>query len=106
MAMLAVNLLYQFFLHTAHAPRLGVLEWVLNTPMHHRVHHAVNSSCLDKNFAGVFIVWDRIFGTFASAPPNEKLRSVFRSRRRRRTCSPSTSSNGAACCAICGRHRD
>jgi sterol desaturase/sphingolipid hydroxylase (fatty acid hydroxylase superfamily) len=74
MAMLALNLLYQFFLHTAHAPRLGALEWVLNTPTHHRVHHAVNASCLDKNFAGVFIVWDRMFGTFANAPPDEKLR--------------------------------
>jgi sterol desaturase/sphingolipid hydroxylase (fatty acid hydroxylase superfamily) len=74
MAMLALNLLYQFFLHTAYAPRLGALEWVLNTPTHHRVHHAVNSSCLDKNFAGVFIVWDRMFGTFASASPDEKLR--------------------------------
>jgi sterol desaturase/sphingolipid hydroxylase (fatty acid hydroxylase superfamily) len=72
--MLALNLLYQFFLHTAYAPRLGALEWVLNTPTHHRVHHAVNSSCLDKNFAGVFIVWDRMFGTFASASPDEKLR--------------------------------
>jgi sterol desaturase/sphingolipid hydroxylase (fatty acid hydroxylase superfamily) len=47
---------------------------VLNTPTHHRVHHAVNASCLDKNFAGVFIVWDRMFGTFANAPPDEKLR--------------------------------
>ena len=74
MAMVALNLLYQFFLHTEHAPRLGALEWVLNTPAHHRVHHASNAACLDKNFAGVLIVWDRMFGTFAGAPPDEKLR--------------------------------
>jgi sterol desaturase/sphingolipid hydroxylase (fatty acid hydroxylase superfamily) len=72
--MFVLNLLYQFFLHTEHAPRLGPLEWVLNTPTHHRVHHASNASCLDKNFAGVFIGWDRLFGTFATAPADEKLR--------------------------------
>jgi sterol desaturase/sphingolipid hydroxylase (fatty acid hydroxylase superfamily) len=72
--MALLNLLYQFFLHTEHAPRLGPLEWVLNTPAHHRVHHASNASCLDKNFGGVFIIWDRLFGTFAEAPKDEKLR--------------------------------
>jgi sterol desaturase/sphingolipid hydroxylase (fatty acid hydroxylase superfamily) len=72
--MLVLNLLYQFFLHTEHAPRLGPLEWVLNTPAHHRVHHASNEACLDKNFSGVFIVWDRLFGTFAEAPLDETLR--------------------------------
>ena len=74
MAMVVLNLLYQFFLHTEHSPQLGALEWVLNTPTHHRVHHAANTACLDKNFAGVFIVWDRLFGTFAAAPNDEKLR--------------------------------
>src|SRR5262245_21724294 len=74
MGMVLLNLLYQFFLHTEHSPRLGPLEWVLNTPTHHRVHHASNTSCLDKNFAGVFIIWDRLFGTFAEAPRDEKLR--------------------------------
>jgi sterol desaturase/sphingolipid hydroxylase (fatty acid hydroxylase superfamily) len=74
MAMLVLNLLYQFFLHAARAPRLGPLEWLLNTPTHHRVHHAANATCLDKNFGGVFIVWDRLFGTFAVAPPDETLR--------------------------------
>jgi sterol desaturase/sphingolipid hydroxylase (fatty acid hydroxylase superfamily) len=73
-AMALLNLLYQFFLHTEHAPRLGPLEWVLNTPAHHRVHHAANEPCLDKNFGGVFIVWDRLFGTFAEVPQDEKLR--------------------------------
>jgi sterol desaturase/sphingolipid hydroxylase (fatty acid hydroxylase superfamily) len=73
MAMVVLNLFYQFFLHTEHAPHLGGLEWVLNTPTHHRVHHATNAACLDKNFAGVFIVWDRLFSTFAAAPSDEKL---------------------------------
>lgn len=73
-AMVVLNLLYQFFLHTEYAPRLGPLEWVLNTPTHHRVHHAANQACLNKNFGGVFIVWDRLFGTFAAAPNDEKLR--------------------------------
>ncbi len=78
MATIVLNLLYQFFLHTEHAPRLGALEWVLNTPTHHRVHHAANAACLDKNFAGVFVVWDRLFGTFAAAPGDEKLRFGLR----------------------------
>jgi sterol desaturase/sphingolipid hydroxylase (fatty acid hydroxylase superfamily) len=73
-AMALLNLIYQFFLHTEHAPRLGPLEWVLNTPAHHLVHHASNEHCLDKNFGGVFIIWDRLFGTFAEAPRDEKLR--------------------------------
>lgn len=72
--MLGANLLYQFFIHTELAPRLGPLEWVLNTPMHHRVHHASNRACLDKNYGGVLIVFDRLFGSFAEAPKDEKLR--------------------------------
>lgn len=73
-AMLGFNLAYQFFIHTELAPRLGVLEWVLNTPTHHRVHHAANQACLDRNFGGVLIVFDRLFGTFAAAPDGEPLR--------------------------------
>ena len=73
-AMLGVNLLYQFFIHTEFAPRLGPLEWVLNTPSHHRVHHASNESCLDKNYGGMLIVFDRLFGTFVEAPKDERLR--------------------------------
>jgi sterol desaturase/sphingolipid hydroxylase (fatty acid hydroxylase superfamily) len=72
--MALLNLVYQFFLHTEHAPHLGPLEWLLNTPAHHRVHHASNEHCLDKNFGGVFIIWDRLFGTFAEALRDEKLR--------------------------------
>jgi sterol desaturase/sphingolipid hydroxylase (fatty acid hydroxylase superfamily) len=73
-AMLAVNLLYQFFIHTEFVPRLGALEWVLNTPNHHRVHHASNAACLDRNYGGILIVFDRLFGTFAEAPRGERLR--------------------------------
>jgi sterol desaturase/sphingolipid hydroxylase (fatty acid hydroxylase superfamily) len=72
--LLAANLLYQFVLHTEAVGRLGPLEWVLNTPSHHRVHHASNASLLDKNFGGVLIVYDRLFGTFAAEPENEPLR--------------------------------
>jgi len=44
--------------------KVGPLEYVLNTPSHHRVHHGVNRYCIDKNFGGVLIIWDRIFGMF------------------------------------------
>ena len=73
-AMLGINLLYQFFIHTELAPRLGPLEWVLNTPRHHRVHHASNATCLDKNYGGILIIFDRLFGTFAEPPQAEPLR--------------------------------
>jgi alkylglycerol monooxygenase len=59
-----VVIVYQYWIHTRLIDRIGPLEWVLNTPSHHRVHHGVNPSYLDKNYAGVFIVWDRWFGTF------------------------------------------
>jgi sterol desaturase/sphingolipid hydroxylase (fatty acid hydroxylase superfamily) len=63
-AMLGINLLYQFWLHTDLVGRLGPLEWVFNTPSHHRVHHASNSVYLDRNYGGILIIWDRLFGTF------------------------------------------
>ena len=59
-----LNLVYQFWIHTKTVKRLGPLEWVLNTPSHHRVHHGVNEQYLDKNYAGVLIIWDRLFGSF------------------------------------------
>jgi sterol desaturase/sphingolipid hydroxylase (fatty acid hydroxylase superfamily) len=71
---LSLGLFYQFFLHLARAPRLGPLEWVLNTPRHHQVHHACNPGCVDRNFGAVLIVSDRMFGTFAHAPADETLR--------------------------------
>ncbi|PYS92732.1 MAG: hypothetical protein DMF62_00005, partial [Acidobacteria bacterium] len=58
------NLIYQFWIHTKLIQSLGPLEWVLNTPSHHRVHHGVNNPYLDKNYAGVLIIWDRMFGSF------------------------------------------
>ncbi|MBK9152971.1 MAG: sterol desaturase family protein [Chloracidobacterium sp.] len=58
------NLIYQFWIHTKLVGRLGPLEWVLNTPSHHRVHHGVNEKYIDRNYAGVLIIWDRLFGSF------------------------------------------
>jgi alkylglycerol monooxygenase len=58
------NLLYQFWIHTRVVGKLGPLEWILNTPSHHRVHHGTNLKYIDKNYAGVLIIWDRMFGTF------------------------------------------
>lgn len=60
----AFNLLYQFWIHTRVVGKLGPVELVMNTPSHHRVHHGVNRAYIDKNYAGVLIVWDRLFGTF------------------------------------------
>ena len=56
--------LYQFLLHTTVIPKLGWIEKIFVTPSHHRVHHGSNTQYLDKNYGGVLIVWDRIFGTF------------------------------------------
>ena len=67
--MQAINLMYQFFLHTDLIGRLGPLEWVLNTPSHHRVHHASNREYLDRNYGGILIIWDRLFHTFAREDP-------------------------------------
>jgi sterol desaturase/sphingolipid hydroxylase (fatty acid hydroxylase superfamily) len=61
----AWSLFYQFWIHTEAVDRLGPLEWFMNTPSHHRVHHGKNVPYLDKNHGGIFIVWDRLFGTFA-----------------------------------------
>ena len=65
LAAMEINLLYQYLLHTElPTPRLNKLGGVLNTPSHHRVHHGCNSAQIDKNFAGTFIIWDKLFGTF------------------------------------------
>ncbi len=58
------SLLYQFWIHTEAIDRLGPLEWVLNTPSHHRVHHGSNPQYLDRNYGGFTIVFDRLFGSF------------------------------------------
>jgi sterol desaturase/sphingolipid hydroxylase (fatty acid hydroxylase superfamily) len=62
--MVSISLIYQFFLHTQAVGKLGFVEYIFNTPSHHRVHHGVNVAYLDKNHAGILIIWDRIFGTF------------------------------------------
>ncbi|MDF4511544.1 sterol desaturase family protein [Vibrio parahaemolyticus] len=59
-----LNLGLQFFVHTQSIRSLSPLEWVFNTPSHHRVHHGINRQYIDKNYAGVLIIWDRMFGTF------------------------------------------
>jgi sterol desaturase/sphingolipid hydroxylase (fatty acid hydroxylase superfamily) len=69
-----VNLVYQFFLHTEAVGRLGPLEWVLNTPSHHRVHHGTNPRYLDANYGGMLIIWDRLFGTFTPEEDSDPVR--------------------------------
>lgn len=60
----AFNTLYQFWIHTELIGNLGPLEWILNTPSHHRVHHGSNPEYIDRNHGGTLILWDRLFGTF------------------------------------------
>src|SRR5437016_2199834 len=60
----AISLLYQFWIHSELVPKLGTVENVMNTPSHHRVHHAMNRQYLHKNYVVILIVWDRMFGTF------------------------------------------
>ncbi|CAB3381036.1 Hypothetical predicted protein [Cloeon dipterum] len=67
------SLLFQFWLHTEAVRHLGPLEWIFNTPRHHRVHHGANLYCLDKNYGGVLIIWDRLFGTFAPEKEGEEI---------------------------------
>jgi hypothetical protein len=61
---MGINLIYQFWIHTRAVGKLGFLEVFMNTPSHHRVHHGKDPKYCDKNHAGVFIIWDRMFGTF------------------------------------------
>ena len=65
-----LNLLYQFWIHTELVTSLGPLDYILNTASHHKVHHGANRYCLDKNYAGVLIIWDRMFGTFQEEQPD------------------------------------
>ena len=67
----AFSLVYQFWIHTETIGRMGPFEWVMNTPSHHRVHHAINARYLDANYAGVLIIWDRLFGTFVPEDDRE-----------------------------------
>lgn len=71
----ALNLIYQFWIHTEMIGRMPKwFEAVMNTPSHHRVHHGVNPRYLDSNYAGVFIVWDKMFGTFVPERDEEPVR--------------------------------
>lgn len=70
-----LNLIYQFWIHTEAVRRMPRwFEAVMNTPSHHRVHHATNPRYLDRNYAGTFIVWDRMFGTFEPECDEERIR--------------------------------
>ena len=70
-----LNLIYQFWVHTEHIGRLGWMEYVFITPSNHRAHHAQNDDYLDANYGGVFILWDRMFGTFIDE--REDLKPVY-----------------------------
>lgn len=71
----AANIAHQFVLHTEAVPRLpAIVEAVFNTPAHHRIHHASNPEYVDRNFGGILIVWDRLFGTFAAERPEDPPR--------------------------------
>ena len=71
---ISINLIYQFWVHTELVDKLPAwYEFVFNTPSHHRVHHASNIRYLDRNHGGVFIIWDRIFGTFSQEVDEEQV---------------------------------
>ena len=72
--MMGLNLTYQFWAHTEAVRRLpGWYEAIFNTPSHHRVHHGSNARYLDRNHAGVLIVWDKLFGTFSPEVDDEPV---------------------------------
>ena len=71
---MTLNLLYQFWLHTTWIPNLGILEYVLNTPQAHRIHHASNKEYIDGNYGGVLIVFDRLFGTYKAHRAEVEIR--------------------------------
>ena len=67
-----INLIYQFWVHSRHIPKLGWYELFFVTPSNHRVHHAQNDIYIDKNYGGVFIIWDRLFSTFQEEQDDEE----------------------------------
>jgi sterol desaturase/sphingolipid hydroxylase (fatty acid hydroxylase superfamily) len=73
MIMQSISLIYQFWIHTQIIDKMGVLEYFMNTPSHHRVHHGSNVRYLDRNHAGILIIWDKIFGTFEPENPKEPV---------------------------------
>jgi len=77
----ALNLIYQFWVHTQHVPKLGWAEWIFVTPSNHRAHHAQNAVYIDRNYGGVFILWDRLFNSYQEElelePPEFGIRSAL-----------------------------
>jgi sterol desaturase/sphingolipid hydroxylase (fatty acid hydroxylase superfamily) len=69
----AANLIYQFWVHTRFVNRLGVLDRIFVTPSNHRVHHAQNERYVDRNYGGIFVLWDRMFGTFTEESDDETV---------------------------------
>ncbi|KAJ3211609.1 hypothetical protein HK099_007961 [Clydaea vesicula] len=68
-----LDTLFQYWIHTELIGNLGPLEYFLNTPSHHRVHHGRNPYCIDQNYAGTLIIWDRMFGTFTAEKEDEPV---------------------------------
>jgi sterol desaturase/sphingolipid hydroxylase (fatty acid hydroxylase superfamily) len=69
----AATQIYGILIHTKAVDKLGFIEWFMSTPSHHRVHHASNVKYLDKNMGMVFIIWDRLFGTFEAEDKNDAV---------------------------------
>ena len=69
------QLIYQFWVHTQHIGKLGFLEWFFVSPSNHRVHHAQNPEYIDKNYGGLLIIWDRLFGTFKEE--DEEVKPIY-----------------------------
>ena len=86
--MVSINTIYQFWIHTELIGKLGPLEYLFNTPSHHRVHHGCNGKYLDKNHAGIFIVWDKLFGSFVP----EDDRPIYGTVKAAQTWNPITAS--------------
>jgi sterol desaturase/sphingolipid hydroxylase (fatty acid hydroxylase superfamily) len=72
--MVSLSLSYQFFVHTELVPHIRWLEWIINTPSAHRVHHASNPEYLDKNYGGVLLIWDHLFGSYQAERPDLEIR--------------------------------
>ena len=68
----SAHLIYQFWVHTQHIPKLGIFEWFMVSPSNHRVHHAQNADYIDKNYGGLLIIWDRLFGTFKAEEEHQQ----------------------------------
>jgi alkylglycerol monooxygenase len=68
-----INLLYQYWIHTRHIGRLGWFDYVFASPSNHRVHHGQNDYCIDRNYGGLLMLWDHLFGSFAAERDGEEI---------------------------------